>query len=207
MANWIQITGGGGYCFDARKLVGRFDFEKDVAFSLAAINRTGGHMPVFQPGRGWSVAIHSVACQRLAKALGYGREHQYALLTHDMHESIIGDVMTPVARRINYALIEELKEEVQLALEVKLNTPLEYRPLQYRSLVKLIDTAALHEERHFFMAPPCQDWTYPVPQALYTQPMFEIIKDILTDGEHEDGGFNAFMTAYDSLHNNKYIEG
>lgn len=199
MSNWIQGTTGGGYDFDAKCWVGRFDYEEDVVRPLAAINRMKGSTPVFPYGRGWGVAIHSVACQRLAHHLDLGYDVELALLEHDKHESVTGDIPTPVARAIGYTKIEELKEEVQNCLDGRGGTPWQARFGQHRSIIKLIDVTALHEERHFFMAPPVQDWTYPVPQPLYSQPMFDIIKQILWDGEHTDGGFEAYVRAYDFL--------
>lgn len=199
MSNWIQGTTGGGYDFDAKRWVGRFDYEEDVVRPLAAINRMKGSTPVFPYGRGWGVAIHSVACQRLAHHLDLGHDVELALLEHDKHESVTGDIPTPVARAIGYTKIEELKEEVQDCIDGQQGIPFQARFRQHLSIIKLIDVTALHEERHFFMAPPVQDWTYPVPQPLYSQPMFDIIKQILWDGEHTDGGFEAYVRAYDFL--------
>ena len=199
MTNWIQSTTGGGYDFDAKKWIGRFDYEEDVVRPLAAINRMKGSTPVFPYGKGWGVAIHSVACQRLAKELGFGHEVQLAALEHDKHESTTGDIPTPVARAVGYVEIELLKEEIQTCLDELQGIPFQARCAQHSSVIKLIDVTALHEERHFFMAPPVRDWTYSVPQPLYTQPMFDIIKQIVWDGEHTDGGFEAYIRAYDFL--------
>ncbi len=199
MPNWIQQTGGGGYDLDARKWISRFDYEKDVVHSLAGIYRMKASTPVFKPGRGWAVAIHSVAMERVADKLGFDHCTRLAILEHDKHESVTGDIPTPIARRIGYTAIEELKREVQAELDEQQGIPHEARAPQYTSIINILDTVALHEERHFFMSPSVIPWEYPEPQSLYTQPMFDVIKEILAEGEHKDGGFESYMAAYEYL--------
>ncbi len=199
MPNWIQQTGGGGYDLDARKWIGRFDYEQDVVHSLAGIYRMKASTPVFKAGRGWSVAIHSVAMQRVADRLELPPDAQLAILEHDKHESVTGDIPTPIARRIGRAAIEELKREVQAELDLKQGIPWECQSQQHESIIRLLDTAALHEERHFFMSPSVIPWEYPEPQPMYSQLMVDVIKEILAEGEHKDGGFESYMAAYEYL--------
>lgn len=199
MPNWKQQTSGGGYDLDARKWVGRFSYEEDVVHCLAGIYRMTGATPVFKAGRGWSVAIHSVAMQRVADKLGLTYETQLAVLEHDKHEAISGDLPTPIARRVGYAEVEALKGEIQTVLDDLQDIPFECRASEHKPIIRLLDIAALHEERHFFMSPSVIPWGYPEPQSLYTQPMFDVIKEILAEGEHKDGGFESYMAAYEEL--------
>lgn len=199
MTNWIQNASGGGYDLDAKKWVGRFDFIEDVVRELAAINRMKGSTPVFQPGRGWGVAIHSVACARVARKLELGVNVEAALLRHDQHESVTGDIPTPIAKYIDYAKIGALKEEVQDCLDVLEDVPYEARPAQHRSIVKAIDITALHIERQFFMAPGAMEWTYPVPIPLYSQAMYDTVLAIIERQEHHDGGFEAYLYEYANI--------
>lgn len=199
MSNWIQNGSGGGYDFDKKSWVGRFDLYEDVVRSLASINRMKGSTPVFAPGRGWAVAIHSVACQRVAHKLKLGPNVEMALLRHDQHEAVIGDIPTPVAKAIDYKKIEALKTEVQSELDLREEILWEATPAQNVNIIRLIDTAALHVERKLFMAPECQPWSYPEPSAMYAQPMYDVILGVLEQREQEDGGANAYVCAYAEL--------
>lgn len=199
MPNWIQNGSGGGYDLDARQWVGRFDLFDDVIRELASINRMKGSTPVFRPGRGWSVAIHSVACCRVARALELGPAPQFALLRHDQHEAVIGDIPTPIAKRLGYMAVEQLKTEVQDCLDDKEGLPLVARPREHLGIVKAIDVAALHVERYLFMAPGALEWNYPLPDAIYSQPMYDTIMGILERGDHEDGGAEAYLREYTTL--------
>lgn len=199
MPNWIQNGSGGGYDLDAKRWIGRFDLFDDVIRSLASINRMKGSTPVFQPGRGWSVAIHSVACARTARALALGVNVEMALLRHDQHEAVIGDIPTPIAKALGYQKVEDLKEEVQNELDLKEGVLFEALPCQHRSIVKAIDVAALHVERYLFMAPGAIEWSYPVPIALYSQPMYDTVMAIIEKGEFHDGGAEAYEAEYEYL--------
>lgn len=207
MSNWIQNGSGGGYDFDKKSWVGRFDLYEDVIRELASINRMKGSTPVFQPGRGWAVAIHSVACSRVAKLLGYDANVQMALLRHDQHEAVIGDIATPVARAIDYKAIEKLKAEVQVELDFREGITFEATPAQNSGIVKLIDVAALHVERQLFMAPACQPWTYPEPEPKYAQAMYDVIVDIIRSNEANDGGADAYESLYETLNSQTFQKG
>lgn len=65
----------------------------DVAHALARINRFTGHTEV-----PYSVAQHSVLGARILRDRGAPLGHQRAFLMHDAHESMIGDVSSPVAQ-------------------------------------------------------------------------------------------------------------
>lgn len=207
MSNWIQNGSGGGYDFDKKAWVGRFDLYEDVIRELSSINRMKGSTPMFAPGRGWAVAIHSVACARTAKGLGHNANVQMALLRHDQHEAVIGDIATPVAKAIDYKAIERLKTEVQNELDLQERIIYEATPAQNMGLVKLIDVAALHVERQLFMAPACQPWTYPEPEPKYAQAMYDVITDIIRNRECDDGGAAAYEAMYEDLIGRVFAKG
>lgn len=202
MGNWIQLNSGGGYDFDKTTIVGKYTMERDLAYASAGLNRYVRHTVM-----DWQVAIHEVAVarciERVMAAMGYSITEQRCAaaggLLHDAHESVIGDIPTPVAWAIDYDKINALKEEVQLAIEQRLSVPPEKTPKANLSWVKLGDVAALHVEKQLFMTPEHQPWNYVAPPTEWTQTMYDVITEILAKGEHTDGGRNAFITEYHRL--------
>lgn len=63
----------------------------EIGHSLAHINRFTGH-----PYRGYSVAEHSLLVADMVVKSGHGPMAELCALMHDAHESITGDVATPV---------------------------------------------------------------------------------------------------------------
>jgi hypothetical protein len=196
MSNWIQLTSGGGYDFDKQILFGRFDLERDLAYPLAGENRYTRHTSI-----NWAVAIHSVAVARTILALTGDKHSAAAGLLHDAHESVIGDIPTPVAWAIGYEKVKAVKEEVQFAIERKLGVPNLLSALNpmHLSLIKLADAAALHVERQMLMAPEPREWGVKVPAPEWTQTMHDLFCDIIRNGEHRDGGQAAFMEEWKKL--------
>lgn len=194
MGNWIQLTSGGGYDFDTQSLFGRFDVERDLAYSLAGINRYLRHTAV-----SWSVAIHSVAVARTLWEITRDKAIAAAGLGHDWHECIVGDIPTPVAWAVDYQKIKAVKEEAQLALEERMGVPPQLRAANFPAYVKAADLAALHVEKQLFMVPPARDWGVPEAEVEYAQVMYDVVADIVTSGQHRDGGLAAFMGMYEEL--------
>jgi hypothetical protein len=194
MSNCVQLTSGGGFDFDKRELFGRYNMERDLAWPLAGINRMARHSAI-----NWAVAIHSVAVARTLMRVTKSRELAAAGLLHDAHESIIGDIMTPVARAIDSVAVERLKDDVQLALEDKLAVPTDKRPALYPTTISIVDRAALIVEKQLFMAPAGHDWGVTEPEVMWTQTMWDVIVDILQEKEHLDGGYEAFIYEYHRL--------
>lgn len=64
---------------------------RDIAHALSLLCRANGHFSHF-----YSVAQHSLACMREAKARGYGRRTQLACLLHDASEAYLSDVTRPI---------------------------------------------------------------------------------------------------------------
>jgi hypothetical protein len=184
---WIQLSSGAGYDFTNKKLIGRYQWKKDLAQTLAGVNRYVNHTTI-----PWSVAIHQVAVARCIERITGDLNEAAAGLIHDAHESVTGDIPTPVSRALDHTAIEQLKEEVQLAIENELNIPEYKRPLENREVVKLGDVAALHVEKQLFMVPDLLPWNYTPPPAHWAQTMYEVISEILDRGEHKDGGEAAF---------------
>lgn len=71
---------------------------KEVAHSLAHINRYSGHT-----SRPYSVAEHSLLCASIANGKGASPAHQLCVLMHDAHECIVGDVTSPIKQMIGPA--------------------------------------------------------------------------------------------------------
>lgn len=196
MGNWIQLTSGGGYDFETREIFGPYDIGADIAHPLAGENRYAGHTLTR-----WSVAIHSVAVartiQRLTTTCGEDSISAAAGgLLHDLHESVIGDIPTPVAWAIDYDKVNALKEEVQLAIEERLGVPAIKRPCGWKVTIRRADEAALHIERQLMMAPGSREWHYNVPDPETLQTMHKVVREIISNGENKDGGYNAFMAAW-----------
>ena len=194
MVNWIQLRSGGGYDFDTKTIVGRYSMEKDVAEPLAALPRYVKH--TLSP---WQVAIHSVAVARTIERITLDLDKAAAGLMHDGHESVIGDIPTPVAYAIDYAKVEAIKEEVQLAMEQELGIPILLTPLQHKAIIKLGDSAALHVEKQLFMVPEFQPWNIKAPPTVWCQTMHDVVIEILNDHENYDGGKGAFIYEYNRL--------
>src|ERR1044072_914589 len=66
----------------------------DVALALGNTCRFGGHVKKF-----YSVAEHACVVSDLVRS-GFDAELAYAALHHDSHEAYLGDVPTPLKRKI-----------------------------------------------------------------------------------------------------------
>lgn len=198
MSNWIQLTMGGGYDFNFKEIFGRFSMERDIAYSLAGINRCAGHGQVR-----WAVAVHSVAVARTIELLGGTLDQAAAGLMHDAHEAIIGDIPTPVARAIGLGQVEQLKDDAQLAIENTLRIPRTQRMLNNLAIIKDADLAALHVEKQLFMLPEGRSWGYRQPTAEWSQAMHDVITSLMSTGAHRDGGLAVFVSEYERLIQNR----
>lgn len=70
----------------------------EIAHSLAQINRFTGHCK-----RPYNVAEHSMLVYSFAVADGADTKLKFAALMHDAHESICGDMATPIKREVGHA--------------------------------------------------------------------------------------------------------
>jgi len=194
MGNWVQLTSGGGYDFENKVLFGRWFFERDLVHPLANLNRYAGH--TIKP---WAVAIHSVAVARAIQELTGDLDASAGGLLHDAHESVLGDIPTPVARAIGLEQVERVKQEIQLAIESDLGVPDRMLPAKHKSVVGMADLAALHIERQILLAPAQRDWGYIPPTPSWSQAMYDVMTNIIRRGEFRDGGHEAFMLEYERL--------
>ena len=80
----------------------------DIAHALSLMCRGNGHTTYF-----FSVAQHSINCALEAKARGYTRRVQLALLLHDASEAYLADIIRPVKKYIEeYYTIEKNLQDV-----------------------------------------------------------------------------------------------
>lgn len=110
---------------------------RDIACSLSKIVRFAGHVEWF-----WSVAAHSLLVARIVKDQGAPNRLQLAALLHDAHEAYIGDVPTPLKRKMG-AMYEDLKDTVDDAIALRFGLD---ASLFEDGLVKAADAIALRSE-------------------------------------------------------------
>lgn len=178
MTRWIQLTSGSGYDFDDCVIFGPFTMERDIAHPLAGLVRFVNHTE-----QKWSVAGHSVAVARTLQSLGFDEDAQAAGLMHDAHEAVIGDIPTPVARHIGHDAFARLKQEVQHAINLRLDIPVERDPYgEHKRAVGLADEAALHVEYRLMMTPGPRDWGVPMPDGVWMLAMHHAVKGVLESG-------------------------
>lgn len=111
----------------------------EIGHSLAHINRFTGHAC-----RAYSVAEHSLLVADMAVHDGHGYVVEICALMHDAHESITGDVSTPVKQMLGHAWARfEQAQQNQLLQAYGLVVDME----QHKALIKHYDLKALATER------------------------------------------------------------
>lgn len=141
---WFQtIKGNPFYLFDPWPE----DFDIDeIAHSLAIQNRFNGHTHYPE-----SVALHSVLVAELLKKWDEPIEVVRCGLLHDAAEAYVGDVISPLKRKLtDYKPIEANIEEA-IAKRFGL-------PYPFPESVKLADKAMLLVERRALLAEPPRPW-------------------------------------------------
>ena len=111
----------------------------EISHSLAHINRFTGHAC-----RAYSVAEHSLLVADMVAQDGHGYIAEICALMHDAHESITGDVATPIKQVLGgtWARFEEAQQRNLLAAYGLV------RDMQHHaSLIKRYDLKALATER------------------------------------------------------------
>lgn len=135
---------------------------RDIAHALSLLCRANGHFPTF-----YSVAQHSLACQREAAARGLSKRLQLACLLHDGSEAYLSDVTRPVKAVMPAYL--EFETPLQEAIWSKwLLTPLTE---QERRQVFAIDDGLLYHEFYTHTGYAVAD---SVP-TLHSQPSFTFV--------------------------------
>lgn len=141
---WLDLTSGGRIDLAAPKA--EHITVKDIAGALSRICRFGGHSRCF-----YSVAQHAVLTSEIIKLLGH-EEHQLLALHHDSHEAYVGDLPSPLKRRLKdldqHSGFSQIVEEIDTAIGEALQIPLPI-PEELESLIKRADRAAFQvEARH-----------------------------------------------------------
>lgn len=114
-----------------------------IAHQLAQIVRFTG-----AASRPYSVAEHSLLCVDIAEAHGHGALVQMCCLMHDAHESVTGDVSSPVKWTVGHpwSCFENV-EAHDLRVHFRLCTGF----AGYRNTIRNIDLIALATERRDLM--------------------------------------------------------
>ncbi len=120
-----------------------FDFDRpltcqvnihDIARALSNSCRFGGLVTRF-----YSVAQHAMMVHQIVKDAGESPAVCYAALHHDSHEAYLGDVVTPLKKKLGPAWVE-LQEAVDAAISDALEIDFD---LMHHPAVKAADAKAL----------------------------------------------------------------
>ena len=116
----------------------------EIGHSLAHINRFTGHAK-----RAYSVAEHSLLVADMANADGMGTMVELCALMHDAHESITGDVATPIKQVLgdSWGRFERAEQDALLHTYGLVDAMAEHA-----SIVKFYDRKALATERRDLLA-------------------------------------------------------
>ena len=116
----------------------------EIGHSLAHINRFTGHAK-----RAYSVAEHSLLVADMAKAQDMGPMVELCALMHDAHESITGDVATPIKQVLGdaWGRFERAEQDALLHTYGLVDAMAEHA-----SIVKFYDRKALATERRDLLA-------------------------------------------------------
>ena len=94
---------------------------KDIAHALSLICRGNGHVQYF-----YSVAQHSLACAKEAKARGYSKEVILGCLLHDGSEVYLSDVTRPIKKELTYLKLQRKVDLSFVAFETIENEFIEF---------------------------------------------------------------------------------
>jgi len=116
----------------------------EIGHSLAHINRFTGHAK-----RAYSVAEHSLLVADMARHDGMGIMVELCALMHDAHESITGDVATPIKQVLGdaWGRFERAEQDALLHAYGLVDAMAEHA-----SIVKFYDRKALATERRDLLA-------------------------------------------------------
>lgn len=145
MSTWIQTASGGRFDLAAPRAA---DVRMgDVAHALSNLCRFGGHVRRF-----YSVAQHSVLVWRVLEH--HDLEVQRAALLHDAAEAYVGDVVSPLKRRLEgYRPLEDLVLRVIFE-----SAGVPFPGADVWALVRGADLRALMTERRDLLPAPPVPW-------------------------------------------------
>lgn len=136
-----------GHVFDLTDLAGTIVFDPEEIFhSLSMQCRFNGHCDRF-----YSVGEHTNSLVNYAKNHGLSKEIQLQLLLHDVGESFLGDMITPL--KAQFSLFKNYEDKILRIILIKHNLP-PYLP----SLIKYLDTRILLLEKKV-LCPKFPRWT------------------------------------------------
>jgi uncharacterized protein len=129
---------------------------KDIAEALSRINRFNGHSR-------WplSVARHSVFVARILADEGHSEHTQLYGLVHDVHETVVGDLIwgvknaLPAAARVAYEAMADAADEALYGV-LGVQYPM---PESIRAAVKRADWIAVATEKRDLMHTGDRPWT------------------------------------------------
>lgn len=115
-------------------------------WTLSGVNRFNGSIEDH-----WSVSHHLLLCDRIAIRLNYSPEMRLHLIVHDLHESWLGDVPTPVKELFGRFTIEQAERAVDKVIYQAIGIEgLEVPIGPVKKEVKDVDTLSLINEAEFF---------------------------------------------------------
>lgn len=125
----------------------------DIAHALSLTCRFGGHVNGF-----YSVAEHSVLVHDLLGAQGAPPSIRLAGLLHDAHEAYLGDMITPLKRRIRAegTAYDDLAQELDVAIGARFGID---SALFKGRTVGIADAWALHIEARHLTKSGGRDWS------------------------------------------------
>lgn len=143
MTHWIILANGAEHHLTGAGLATNDHDITAIAHQLAIVNRFTG-----ATRRPYSVAEHSLLCADIARHVGAPAHVQLACLLHDAHESITGDMSSPVKWTVGAAW-EEFEAVHARALRRHFGALTTFAG--YRLQIKQIDLVALATERRDLM--------------------------------------------------------
>ncbi|HEY1310075.1 MAG TPA: hypothetical protein VGF02_03930 [Pseudolabrys sp.] len=183
--SWIQTLKG--RAFDLSNPTPEMVDFAEIAETLARINRYAGasEKPI-------SVAQHSLIAFDAAAP-----EDRAAVLLHDAHEALIGDIITPTAQEIAATLAAQAGEEASesfkfalLTLKTRIDTAifaaagLKMPDLAQWRRIRAADLTALATERRDFLARSPRPWaaeieaTKPLAKKYRLRPALDVADDL-----------------------------
>jgi 5'-deoxynucleotidase YfbR-like HD superfamily hydrolase len=183
----VQSISNGSY-FDLDNMDRNTIDIRTVAQSLSRIPRFLGHTEV-----AYSVAQHSVMVSDLVRS--YDPRVRLAALMHDAHESITGDITTPVKQ---YLRQSSAWKKLEHRLEDFFATTFSYDvDVAHGELVKEADNMALWIERQaIHQAFAEDDWGY-APEGVRKERAEVEVAFFWVNNEEE--AFNSFLNTYYNL--------
>lgn len=126
-------------------VVSDVNFEA-MFWTLSGVNRFNGSIEDH-----WTVAHHLFLCDRIAQRLDYTPEMRLHLVVHDLHESMLGDVATPVKELFGRFTIEQAERTIDKVIYEAIGIEgLDVPVGGLKKEIKLVDTLSLVNEAEFF---------------------------------------------------------